>query len=355
MVRFLRNWLVWILAGMMLLGIAIAFVPLSRREETRAKNELALLMDRAFETIQDGKAYADPVIAAEEENLLSKARAIVRFLEHDDALLSTDALLTLCEQLSIDRIDVANLQGELIASSDASRIGLSVGSQEAFAWTMTAADDPSASLVRADEADRSMLYACAGRTEIDGFVLLTRHDPFVDDALIKSGTDALLSELPYNGDLVFESTTGGEDGAFYDAGSLCVRKTLNGVTLIAARATGDVYRMRNTALAAVGTIAICMVICGVASYLLRLEPLITLDEEERDLENAARTNKINLDEEAPSGEAAIDVDLQEHEITAQHDRAKKQAPRQVKRHAGRKQPPDDGPDAGEDAFEQIVE
>lgn len=345
MIRFLRNWLVLILACMMLFGIAIAFVPLSKREETRAKDELSLLMARAFEAISEGKAYADPVIAAGEESLLSKAHAIVRFLEHDDTLLATDALLALCEQLAIDRIDVANLQGELIASSDANRIGRALGEDEAFAWTMAAADDPSAKLTRTDKLDRSLLFACAGRTEIDGFVLLTRDDPFVDEALQKSSTETLLSELPYNGDLVFESTAGGADGSFYDAGCLCVRETANDVTLIAARATGDVYRMRNAALAAFGIATLCIVICGIASYLLRLEPVVVLDEPDPD----ESTDPAERAEDNPERESA-----EKREIEAQHKRATKRAPRQIRK-TGRKKPAGDEAAGDEEPFEQIVD
>lgn len=329
MVRFLRNWLVWILAGMMLAGVAIAFIPLSKREETRATNELSRLLDRAYRAMDEGKAYADPVVEAEEENLLNKAHAIVRFLEHDDTLLASDALAAFCEQLAVDRIDVANLQGELIASSDASRVGLALGSDETFAWTMKAADDPAAALKQTDENDRSLLYACAGRTEIDGFVLLTRDDPFVDAALEKFGTDALLSELPYNGDLVFEASAGGADGSFYDAGSLCLRRTQDGVTLIAARSTEDVFRMRNAALAAIAVVMICLVICGVASYLLRLEPVVELEE-------ASSERTDDLSEEEPKAPAQAETDEQtaeEHEIQLQHEHAKKRAPRQIKRGA----------------------
>lgn len=353
MVRFLRNWLVLILACMMLAGIAIAFVPLTQSEESRAKDELTLLLERAFDTISAGKAYADPVIAAEEESLLSKAHAVVRFLEHDDTLLETDALLALCEQLAIDRIDVSNLQGELIASSDASRIGLALGEDDDFTWTMAAADDPSAALARADELEGSQLYACAGRTEIDGFILLTRDDPFVDEALIKFSTESLLAELPYNGDLVFESTTGGADGSFYDAGCLCVRKTSGGTTLIAARATGDVFRMRNAALGAFGIAAICIVICGIASYLLRLEPVVVLDETEADEEDDAEPNNSTFETERAKKQFGR-MSADEREIEAQHERATKRAPRQIRR-MGRKKPPEDGTGDGEDPFEQIVE
>ena len=352
MVRFLRNWLVWILAGMMLIGVAIAFIPLSKREETRATNELTLLLDRAFRAIDEGKAYADPVVEAEEENLINKAHAIVRFLEHDDTLLATDALAAFCEQLAVDRIDVANLQGELIASSDASRVGLALGREEAFAWTMEAADDPVAALKHTDENDRSLLYACAGRTEIDGFVLLTRDDPFVDAALEKFGTDALLGELPYNGDLVFEATAGGADGSFYDAGSLCLRRTQDGVTLIAARSTTDVFRMRNAAFAAISVVMICLVICGVAAYLLRLEPVVELEEDSSehadgfaDGEQVARTEAQTSDGETSE---------EEREIQLQHEHAKKRAPRQIKR-GGNKNEPNREDDNGDEPFEKTID
>jgi len=352
MVRFLRNWLVWILAGMMLVGVAIAFIPLSKREETRATNELSQLLDRAYRAMDEGKAYADPVVEAEEENLINKAHAIVRFLEHDDTLLAADALAAFCEQLEIDRIDVANLQGELIASSDASRIGLALGADKAFAWTMEAADDPAAALKHTDENDRSLLYACAGRTEIDGFVLLTRDDPFVDAALEKFGTDALLGELPYNGDLVFEAAAGEADGSFYDKGSLCLRRTQDGVTLIAARSTGDVFRMRNAALAAIAVVMICLVICGVAAYLLRLEPVVELEEASAEQTEDSAEDEPEARTEAEAG--AEETGEEEREIQLQHEHTKERAHRQIKRGAGKRTPKDDNEDT-EEPFDKMIE
>ena len=153
MVRFLRKWLVPLLAALLLIGIAIAFIPFSQQMEKRAQSELTLLMDRAFARIKASEELADPVIAAEEENLLSKAKAVSRFLTHDDALLAGDALTALCEQLSIDRIDVANAEGTLIASSDAASIGTALGTQDAYKWTMKAADDPTAELTQQDATD----------------------------------------------------------------------------------------------------------------------------------------------------------------------------------------------------------
>ena len=350
MVRFLRNWLVWILAGLMLACIAITLVSLSNREETRAKSELTLLMTRAFEHINAGEAYVDPVISAEEESLMSKAHAIVRFLEHDDALLETDALATLCEQLEVDRIDVSNLDGELIASSERERIGLALGKEEDFAWTMAAADDPSAALMQTDASDKSLLFACAGRTDIDGFVLLTRDDPFVDDALEKSSAEALLSQLSYSSDLIFESTIAGADGTFYDAGSLCVRKTENGVTLIAARASSDVFRARNAALAALGIAVLCIVICGVATYLLQLEPVVVLEEQDE-----AEQFEQAQGEAGEDGETINRTNQEQREIDTQHKRAEARAPRQVRKNGKKKQQAAQDAENGEEPFEQIVE
>ena len=241
MVRFLRSWLVPILAGLLLIGIALAFIPFSRQMETRAKTELTLLMDRAFARIDAEDRLAEPMIAAEEENLLSKAVAVSRFLTHDDTLLASDALTALCQQLSIDRIDVANLEGTLIASSDAASIGTAIGTQEAFLWTMAAADDPTATLTQQDKTDLNVLYACVGRSDIEGFVLLTRSDAHVKSALALAGAESVTSDMPYGGDVLFPAEAGA-DGFFYESGNLCLRRTQGDVTLIAARPTTEVDR-----------------------------------------------------------------------------------------------------------------
>ena len=79
MIRFLRSWLVPILAGLMVIGIAISFVPLTKQSLTRAESELTLVMDRAFARIGLSEHQAEPVITAEEKNLLDKANAVSRF------------------------------------------------------------------------------------------------------------------------------------------------------------------------------------------------------------------------------------------------------------------------------------
>ena len=284
MLRFLRLWLVPILALLMLIGIAAAFVPFSQHAQARAEQELTLLMDRAFEHVGAGMRLTSPVIAAEEESLTSKADAVARFLAHDDALLETDALKALCDQLTIDRIDVADAEGTLIASSDETRVALPLGAQDAFAWTMAAADDANAALTQADETHPSVLYACVGRTDIEGFVLLTRDDPHVSAALEGSGIEASIANLSYSKDVVLLADIGGEDGFFQQSGNLCLRRTADGVTLIAARPLGDVFAARNAALYAFSVALICILVCGVAAYLVQLETVVTLEEETPALE-----------------------------------------------------------------------
>ncbi len=367
MVRFLRKWLVPILAALLLIGIAIAFIPFSRQMETRAKTELTLLMDRAFARIEANEKLALPMITAEEESLLSKAKAVSRFLTHDDTLLESDALAALCEQLSIDRIDVANVEGTLIASSDAVVIGTTLGTQEAFAWTMAAADDASAALTQQDKTDPGKLYACVGRSDIEGFVLLTRADAHVQNALMLSSGDTITSDLPYGGDVLFTATSGGADGFFYESGNLCLRKTQGDVTLIAARPTTEVYAVRTAAILSFGAALACIMICGVAAYLLRLEPLSSETEETQEEAyalDAAQDEAEREAEEAMEGEQPRrrrklfqkpehepQVELSE-EVMDQHEQSLEHAPRQITR--GKKRAQESMPDS-EEGFEKIVE
>lgn len=265
----MKRWLIPIMAVLMLLCFAIAFLPLTQREEANAKDDLTELTDAAFERIAASQASAGPVAEAEEAALTEKGRAVARFLAHDDALLATGALNALCSQLAIDRIDVADDQGNVIASSDGARIGLALGSQEGFEWTMDALDDQETS--QADETDAGVLYCSVPRTDIEGFVFLTRDDPYLEQALSTDGTESIIADLAYGGDLLFVAEPGGTDGFFYDSGSLCLRRTQDGVTLIAARENSVIYQARTTALIALAAMLVCVMICIVAAYLLHLE------------------------------------------------------------------------------------
>lgn len=380
MVRFLRKWLVFILAGLLLIGIALAFVPISRYMQTRAESELTLLMDRAVARINAGGHAADPVIAAEEENLLSKAKAVGRFITHDDTLLATDALTALCEQLSIDRIDVADVDGNLIASSEGARIGLSLAADATLKWTMVAADDAEAALVQADEAKPSVLYACVGRSDIEGFVLLTRDDSYVASAMAQASKETLLSDLPYGGDVLFQAAETGEDGFFNESGNLCLRHTENGVTLIAARPLAEVFAIRNAAALAFAAALACIVICGVAAYLLNLEPVSTTEEEEEEQqeatieaaeEPAGLLQEQSETREEPSAEPVktrrrlfrkkveqCEETPEQAEIEEQHEESVEHAPRQIqagsRKHARHHSMEEDAEDS-ETAFDKIVE
>lgn len=370
MVRFLRKWLVPLLAGLLLIGIAIAFVPFSRQMEKRAQSELTLLMDRAFARIQASEQQADPMIAAEEESLLSKAKAVSRFLTHDDSLLASDALRALCEQLSIDRIDVANAEGTLIASSDAASVGTALGAQEAFAWTMKVADDASAELTQQDETEQSTLYACVGRSDIEGFVLLTRNDIYVKSALSLSGAEELISDMPYGGDVLFLATESGADGFFYESGNLCLRRTEGSVTLIAARPTTEVYAVRSAAILSFGAAIACIMICGVAWYLLRLEPVAEEEAEDEPAQQEAipeettRAQDEYFDEEQPRKRRKLlrprereqepqEPDLPEPEPQEEH--AHLPEPRKTGRSRKRGHEEKDEMLDSEEGFEKIVE
>lgn len=302
LVRFLRKWLVPVLAALMLVCIALAFVPMTEREEAAAKADLSDMMETAFARIDNGKSAADPVVVAEKESLLEKTRAVVRFLAHDDNLLATDALVALCEQLGADQIDVANGDGVLIASSGETRVGLDLGAEEAFAWTMGAIDDPEAELVQTADGDVSVIYCCVSRSDIEGFVLLSRDDPFVDDAVEQSTPEALIQDVAYGDDLLFVAESDAADGYFYDADSLCLRQTQDGVTLIAARAVSDVFAARNAALFALAVGLICIIVCGIAAYLLRLEPVVLLDEDGRQIEAGEARASLNPGEPEEAGE-----------------------------------------------------
>ncbi len=359
----------------MLIGIAIAFIPFSRQMETRAKSELTLLMDRAFARITAASQQADPMIEAEEQSLLSKAAAVSRILTHDDSLLASDALKALCEQLSIDRIDIANVEGTLIASSDAASIGTALGTQASFTWTMAAADDATAALTQVDANDPSILYACIGRSDIEGFILLTRNDTNVETAMTSTSPEKLTSDLPYGGDILFIAEKGA-DGFFYESNNLCLRRTQGDVTLIAARPTTEVFAVRNAAVLAFCAALACIMICGVAAYLLRLEP-VTTDEEE-DLEELQQPDDNLLSQEGEEAEALPEAEEkprkwrnkrrerlaekaaetpEEEEVEESHEQALEHAPRQVVRGKKKTHAPEDEAEQKneEDAFEKIVD
>ena len=82
------------------------------------------------------------------------------------------------------------------------RLGLAVSAALALP-TMAAADDPTAAITQQDKTDPSVLYACVGRSDIEGFVLLTRADVNVKGALALANADAVTSDMPYGGDVLF--------------------------------------------------------------------------------------------------------------------------------------------------------
>ncbi|MEA4913972.1 MAG: hypothetical protein VB061_05340 [Christensenella sp.] len=370
----MRKWLVPLLAILMLIGVAIAFVPFSRQMETRAKTELTLLMDRAFARIAAGDQLVDPMVEAEKESLLSKAVAVSRFLTHDDSLLASDALMALCEQLSIDRIDVSDADGTLIASSSAANVGTALGTQEAFTWAMAAADDATAALTQEDTSDSSVLYACVGRSDIKGIILLTRDDAHVESIRMLSNPESITSDLPYGGDILFTAEKGA-DGFFYEANNLCLRRTQDGVTMIAARPSSEVFAVRNAALLAFAAALACIMICGVAAYLINLEVISTREdggeEQYEPLEEQTLPEDETVFEALPQEREKPRKRFQknrervvegvespiEAEAELQHEQSLEHAPRQVTRGKKKTHAAQDASELqnDEDAFEKIVD
>ena len=70
-----------------------------------------------------------------------------------------------------------------------------------------------AQLTQQDATDESLLYACVGRSDIEGFILLTRDDAHVESVLMLSNPESITSDLPYGGDVLFTAEKG-DDGFF---------------------------------------------------------------------------------------------------------------------------------------------
>ena len=134
------------------------------------------------------------------------------------------------------------------------------------------------------------------------------------DALQQSSVEAQLADLVYGGDVIFEAQKSGVDGFFQESGNLCLRRTVDSVTMIAARPLEEVYAIRNGAFLAFGTALICIAICGIAAYLLRLEPISAIGEDDA--------------EALPSAEQRDDLLFNEAEAETQRDRKRKRRKRE---------------------------
>ena len=105
-----------------------------------------------------------------------------------------------------------------------------------------------------------------------------------------SSADSITSDMPLRRRRALSRRKPERDGFFYESGNLCLRRTQGDVTLIAARPTTEVYAVRSAAVLSFGAALACIMICGVAAYLLRLDP-VTSDQEEMDVLESAQTGE----------------------------------------------------------------
>ena len=193
--------------------------------------------------------------------------------------------------------------------------------------------------------------------------------------MTSTSAEKITSDLPYGGDILFTAEKGA-DGFFYESNNLCLRRTQGDVTLIAARPSTEVFAVRNAAILAFCAALACIMICGVAAYLLNLE-LITTDETE-DREDTEEPEENLLSQQGEEAEALPEAEekprkwrnkkrermtqeaqetSEAEEVEEQHEQALEHAPRQVLRGKKRPHTPEDEAEQKneEDAFEKIVD
>ncbi len=267
--RFLKRWLVPILAALMIAGIVVSFVPLTRQAEARAQAELTVLMSRAFTRIEEGAHLTEPVLDGGEESLLSKATAVARFLAHDDALLASDALLAPARSSPPDRIDIADAR-TLIASSTKRA---SAPSARCVPDAGPASDE-SAALTKVDETvQSSSTPASDGRISKD---LCSLGPNLMCPGAANADAETLIADLPYGQDVSLSGAEAAGGRVLHESDTTTPQKDGKRRDLIAARPTSRCWPFdtpRNSRLAS----RWCETICGIAAY-LRLDSVIPLEK-----------------------------------------------------------------------------
>ncbi len=346
------KWAVPILALVLLGGAFMLYAPLTNRAEAAAKQELTDLLDAAFASIETEQGDAAPETAAAEENLISKARAVSRYLAHDDALLETNGLITLCELLTLDAIDVTDVTGAVIASSDETRVSLAAAEDEKTAWITDVLKDGEK---RVSKADGATLYACVVRGDAGGVVLIRRDDPSVLSALQGTSPTSVTERFYTAGDLLFEGNGAGEDGWFYAENNLCVRETRNGLTLMAARPISEVFAARNAAAVGFAVAVLMALICALVSFLLRTNGGILRVEADDDAAASPATNEEIAALAAPDEEETFGEEPAEEAFETEPEPEPEPVPAKPRKKRGRKAAGSESEPDDESGFDKIVE
>ena len=265
-------WLVLIVIGAFALVMLIAAPLLTRAAKKAATDDLSQLLDAGETLLDEAQSDADAVAEGAEGNLLSKARAVARFLAHDDELLQTDALVSMCELLEVSAVDVTDYAGTAVASSVAGRIGRNLVEEPGLQWTKEVLDGEGLERTRADSTESALLWGCVPRTDTDGFILIQTLDRAIITAQELADPQAVLRSVSFIRDEMVVTNDPGRDGDYVMNDRFYVRRThalpggASEVALVASRGLGSVYLMRNATLL---VLALFMLACILLSMLVQ--------------------------------------------------------------------------------------
>lgn len=266
MKRFLSIWLVWIVVLVFAAALAIAYYPLTEHAEAEAEADLQLLVSAAFTRMDIAERDVENVQRAADDTVLGKARAIARFLAHDDTLLDTDALVVLCQMLDIAAIYVTDRDGGVIAASDAEAIGRALLTEADFTWASTTLSDGD-ELTKVSGTDAARLYGAVARTDTEGAVVILTGNEALATAIHNAKPETVVSGMSFIRDDLAITDEPGDDGAYIMDGYFCLRESRDNVSVVAMRLLGTIYVVRNAVML---MIAICMLICILAAMCIQL-------------------------------------------------------------------------------------
>lgn len=354
--KFFSVWLILLVIVAFAAVLLVSYPLLTVRAQTAASDDLNVLLSAAFTRISLAEKSAEAVAASADENIIGKARAIDRFLSHDDALLQTDALVVLCEMLHISSVDVTDMDGNIVASSVPGRIGRNLVSDTKTAWTdeVLAGENLARTLV--DEDNAALLSACVSRTDTEGLIYMQSLDVAIMEAMTAASPAQVLLDMSFIKD---QLAVPDADGAFdFDGSGYVVTRTQDGVTLSAMRPFSQVYAVRSAVLLAeVIGFLLCMLFAAVIQTMLIRKRLASQKDdaailpigeadalETERFEQAMDPDAENLDfsdetllsaeEDAPAEIAYVEglavppeADMDESRQQAQHKAGRKRKPR----------------------------
>ena len=274
--RFLSTWLALIVIAVFALSLLVCAPLLTRSAEQTARSDLNALLDAAFAQFNATGEDAEAVSDVSESGILAKARAVARLLAHDDALLQTDALVSLCELLEVAAIDVTDYTGEVAASSVVGRIGRDLTTEAGTAWTKEVLDGEAIERTRVDDVDKALLWGCVPRSDTEGFILVQSLDVAILAANASVNPELVLSEFSFINDELAVADDDGTDGAYLANERYYVRRTqvvageYGELTLLASRSLRSVYVLRNAVLLVLCVIGLISIACALAVQVLLL-------------------------------------------------------------------------------------